>query len=124
MEGSQKKQAIEMSNIVIDPFFLGTVGFGGIIGFLIGYALKKIAKILAVIVGVFFAAILYFESNGIININWDKLQSIAQSTLSSFMGLITTAANGNSSTLLPIASLGLPLTGSAAAGFAIGFMKG
>jgi hypothetical protein len=40
------------------------------------------------------------------------------------MGLITTAANGNSSTLLPIASLGLPLTGSAAAGFAIGFMKG
>ena len=70
-----------MSNIVIDPSFLGTVGFGGIIGFLIGYALKKIAKILAVIVGVFFAAILYFESNGIININWDKLQSIAQSTV-------------------------------------------
>src|SRR6476660_9892984 len=113
-----------MSNIVIDPSFSGTVGFAGIIGFLIGYALKKIAKILAVIVGVFFAAILYFESNGTININWDKLQSIAQSTLSSFMGLITTAANGNSSTLLPIASLGLPLTGSAAAGFAIGFMKG
>jgi uncharacterized membrane protein (Fun14 family) len=55
-----------MSNIVIDLSFLGTVGFAGIIGFLIGYALKKIAKILAVIVGVFFAAILYFESNGTI----------------------------------------------------------
>ena len=41
-----------MSNNVSDPS--GTVGFGGIIGFLIGYALKKIAKILAVIVGVFF----------------------------------------------------------------------
>jgi uncharacterized membrane protein (Fun14 family) len=52
-----------MSNIVIDPSFLGVVGFGGIVGFLLGYALKKIAKILAVIAGVFFAAILYFESS-------------------------------------------------------------
>jgi hypothetical protein len=34
----------------------------------------------------------------------------------------TTAGSSNCSTLLPIASLGLPLTGSAA-GFAIGFMK-
>ena len=102
-----------------------TIGLGGIIGFLLGYALKKVAKILAVIIGVFFAPILYFESNGIININWDKLQGIAQSTVSSLTGLISTAGNGNnSSTLLPITSLGLPLTGSAAAGFAIGFMKG
>jgi predicted alpha/beta-hydrolase family hydrolase len=38
--------------------------------------------------------------------------------------MITTAGSSNSSTLLPITSLGLPLTGSAAAGFAIGFMKG
>jgi uncharacterized membrane protein (Fun14 family) len=102
-----------------------TIRLGGIIGFLLGYALKKVAKILAVIIGVFFAAILYFESNGIININWDKLRGIAQSTVSSLAGLISTAGNGNnSSTLLPITSLGLPLTGSAAAGFAIGFMKG
>jgi uncharacterized membrane protein (Fun14 family) len=102
-----------------------TIGLGGIVGFLLGYALKKVAKILAVIIGVFFAAIMYFESTGIMNINWDKLQSIAQSTISSLTGLITTTGNGNnSSTLLPITSLGLPLTGSAAAGFAIGFMKG
>jgi uncharacterized membrane protein (Fun14 family) len=101
------------------------IELGGIVGFLIGYALKKIAKILAVIAGVFFAAILYFESNGIMNINWDKLQSITQSTVSSLTGLITTTAGaGNSSALLPVTSLGLPLTGSAAAGFAIGFMKG
>ena len=37
--------------------------------------------------------------------------------------MITTARSSNSSTLLPITSLELPLTGSAA-GFAIGFMKG
>ena len=37
--------------------------------------------------------------------------------------MITTAGSINSSTLLPITSLRLPLTGSAAAGFAIGFVK-
>jgi hypothetical protein len=50
--------------------------------------------------------------------------SIAQITVSSLTGIITAAGSSNSSTLVPIASLGLPLTGSAAAGFAIGFMKG
>jgi len=49
--------------------------------------------------------------------------SIAQITVSSLTGMITTADSSNSSTLLPIASLALPLIGSSA-GFAIGFMKG
>jgi hypothetical protein len=38
--------------------------------------------------------------------------------------MITTAGSSNSSSLLAITSLGLPLTGRAAAGFAIGFMQG
>jgi hypothetical protein len=36
--------------------FVSTIGFGGIMGFLIGFMLKQIMKILAVIAGVFFAA--------------------------------------------------------------------
>ena len=39
--------------------FVSTVGFGGIVGFLIGFTIKRIMKILAVIAGVFFAALLY-----------------------------------------------------------------
>ena len=39
--------------------FVSTIGFGGIVGFLLGFALKRIMKILAVIAGVFFAALLY-----------------------------------------------------------------
>ena len=42
--------------------FVSTIGFGGIAGFLIGFALKRIMKILAVIAGVFFAALMYLES--------------------------------------------------------------
>jgi uncharacterized membrane protein (Fun14 family) len=115
--------------------FVGTIGFGGIAGFLVGFALKRIMKILAVIAGVFFAALTYLESQYIVNVNWDKLQTVSNSILST----ITTATNatttgggvgpiqsflGNNSTatttasILPItstmASLSIPLTGSTA----------
>jgi uncharacterized membrane protein (Fun14 family) len=125
--------------------FVSTIGFGGIVGFLIGFALKRIMKILAIIAGVFFAALLYLETQHIVNVNWDKLQTISNSVLST----ITTAANatsttsgvgsiqailGNNSTaaaathILPItstlANLGIPLTGSTAMGFTIGLLKG
>src|SRR5437764_15224090 len=113
--------------------FVSTIGFGGIVGFLVGFALKRIMKILAVIAGVFFAALLYLESQHIVNVNWDKLQTISNGIVST----ITTATNatsttggvgagpiqaifGNNSTaaasaILPItstmANLGIPLTG-------------
>src|SRR6266496_5913793 len=75
--------------------FVSTIGFGGIIGFLLGFALKRIMKILAVIAGVFFAALLYLESQHIVNVNWDKLQTISNSVLST---ITTTAATNTTST--------------------------
>src|SRR4026208_711438 len=68
-----------------------TIGFGDIVGFLIGFALKRIMKILAVIAGVFFAALLYLESQHIVNVNWDKLQTISNGVLSA----IATTATSN-----------------------------
>jgi len=126
--------------------FVSTIGFGGIVGFLVGFALKRIMKILAVIAGVFFAALLYLESQHIVNVNWDKLQTISNGILST----ITTATNatttggvgagpiqailGNNTGaaaathILPItstlANLGIPLTGSTAMGFTLGLIKG
>ena len=108
--------------------FVSTIGFGGI-------------------AGVFFAALLYLESQHIVNVNWDKLQSISNSVLST---ITTTAATNATSTtggvgagpiqailgnntgaaasILPItstmANLGIPLTGSTAMGFTIGILKG
>jgi uncharacterized membrane protein (Fun14 family) len=125
-----------------------TIGFGGIVGFLVGFALKRIMKILAVIAGVFFAALLYLESQHIVNVNWDKIQTISNGVLSTIT-TTTAATNATSTTggvgagsiqailgnntgaaasILPItstmANLGIPLTGSTAMGFAIGIMKG
>jgi uncharacterized membrane protein (Fun14 family) len=124
---------------------VSTIGFGGIVGFLVGFALKRIMKILAVIAGVFFAALLYLESQHIVNVNWDKLQTISNSVLLTIttipnatsttdgggMGAIQAFLGNNStaaSSILPItstmANLGIPLTGSTAMGFTIGIIKG
>jgi len=75
--------------------FVSTVGFGGIVGFLVGFMLKRIMKILAVIAGVFFAALLYLESQHIVNVNWEKLQTISNGILST---ITTTAATNATST--------------------------
>jgi uncharacterized membrane protein (Fun14 family) len=50
-------------------------------GFLIGFAVKNVLKVLAVGAGIFFAALMYLESQNIVNINWDKLQNASQNVL-------------------------------------------
>jgi uncharacterized membrane protein (Fun14 family) len=119
---------------------VSTIGFGGIAGFLLGFALKRIMKILAVIAGVFFAALLYLESQHIVNVNWDKLQTISNGILSTITTTATTNATsttggvgagpiqailgnntGAAASILPITST---LTGSTAMGFTLGIMKG
>ena len=50
-----------------------TLGGGFFVGILIGYALKKVIKLVAVIVGLFLAGLAYLQYNQIANINWNKL---------------------------------------------------
>ena len=45
----------------IIPFVSDLIGFGGIVGFLLGFALKRIMKILAVIARVFFGCSFVFR---------------------------------------------------------------
>jgi uncharacterized membrane protein (Fun14 family) len=61
---------------------LTSVGFSGLTGFLVGFAIKKVMKILAIGAGIFFAALMYLESQNIVNINWDKLQNASQNAVS------------------------------------------
>src|SRR5919198_1796277 len=83
---------------------LTTVGFGALTGFLLGFVIKKLFKILSIIAGIFFAALMYFEQQGILNINLGKLQSISQGVLSTVVNTVTTGGVGGSSapsSLLP-----------------------
>jgi uncharacterized membrane protein (Fun14 family) len=58
-----------------------TIGGGFFGGILIGYALKKIIKIGAIIAGFSLAALAYLQYQQIANMNWDRLQVISEDTL-------------------------------------------
>ncbi|MDQ3971499.1 MAG: hypothetical protein M3227_07410, partial [Thermoproteota archaeon] len=58
-----------------------TMGSGFFIGILIGYALKKVIKIVAVIVGLFLAGLAYLQYHQIAKINWNKLQTVSEGAI-------------------------------------------
>jgi uncharacterized membrane protein (Fun14 family) len=110
-----------------------TIGGGFFVGILIGYALKKVIKLLAVIVGLFLAGLAYLQYHQIANINWNKLQTVSEGTITTVSNAIimhipgfgdsshTAAATVSS---LALTSFYIPFTGSMSAGFTIGFIKG
>jgi uncharacterized membrane protein (Fun14 family) len=107
--------------------FTATIGGGFFVGVLIGYALKKVIKLLAVIVGLFITGLAYLQYHQIANINWNKLQTISEgaiTTLSNAIIQIQSSSDGHAAASLAMTSFGIPLTGSMSAGFTIGFMKG
>jgi uncharacterized membrane protein (Fun14 family) len=122
-------------NSIIESFgrAAATVGGGFFVGILIGYALKKVIKIATVIVGLFLAGLAYLQYHHVANINWNKLQTVSEGTITILSNAITqipgitSSANGHAvatSSSLAMTNLGIPLTGSMSAGFTIGFMKG
>lgn len=90
-------------------------GLGGVGGFIVGFALKKITKLFIIIAGIFIIALLYLGMNNIININYSALwNSIANS-----LGLAGQAA----SWIVTVISV-LPFIGSFGLGFLLGFKIG
>jgi uncharacterized membrane protein (Fun14 family) len=111
--------------MAIDLAFIGTsVGFGGIAGFLIGYAIKKAIKIMMMIIGLFFAALAYLNYQGIVTISWDKLGSTATGAATGLGSATGTIAGASGQVTPTLINFGIPLTGSFAAAFALGFIKG
>jgi uncharacterized membrane protein (Fun14 family) len=116
----------------IDNFNFNVVSMGGnfFAGILLGYAMKKIFKIAAVIVGLFISGLVYLQSQQITTINWDKFEQVSEGaviTLANITTMIDSSSTNNDDGIgLAISNLGsIPLTiGSMSAGFTIGFLKG
>ena len=112
-------------------FYLGnlatSVGIGGGLGFLVGYAVKKIFKIILVLAGLSIATLSYLQLQGIVAVNWDKLDSAARGTLTGFNATSQFPAVApalSEQILTAMSNSGIPLTGGLAAGFAFGFSRG
>jgi uncharacterized membrane protein (Fun14 family) len=50
-----------------------SIGGGFFVGILIGFDLKKVAKIVAIVIGLFFAGLAYLQYQHIVNIDWITL---------------------------------------------------
>jgi uncharacterized membrane protein (Fun14 family) len=103
------------------------VGGGFFVGVLIGYALKKVVKVVAVVVGLFFAGIAYLQYQQVININWAKLQGVSENAVTTLANATTQIpgfSGANHTTGLALSDIGIPVTGSMSVGFTIGFLKG
>jgi len=65
----------ELSNLLTP--IVSEVGIGGLGGFLSGWALKKAAKMVAVLIGVAFLGLQYLAYKGVIAIDYSALQDWA-----------------------------------------------
>ena len=96
------------------------VGGGFFGGLLLGYALKKVVKMIAIIVGLFIAGLAYLQYQQIASFNWDRIEG----TITGLANATTSTFNDHSIESLAMTNLGIPLASGMKAGFAIGFMKG
>ncbi len=101
----------------IDPQALGLqFGTGAVIGGLIGFFAKKVAKVVALVVGAELALFAFLEKKGYMSVKWDKLSG----------GLLTAGENAaavSGDWVGPVLSAAT-VTGGFAGGFYLGFRRG
>jgi uncharacterized membrane protein (Fun14 family) len=108
---------------------VSTVGGGFLAGTLIGYAVKKVLKFVAVIAGLFIAGLVYLQYQHVIIIDWTKLQGISQDGITTLGNALTHISNnigadhagvtGN----LALSNI-IPLASSTSAGIMLGLARG
>ena len=98
--------------------FVGTVGGGFLVGFITGYAIKKVIKIAAIIVGLFIAAIAYLQYQRIINVDWERVQAFSQNGIDWVADACFKYYRHDSFRNIS------KLVSSVSAGFAVGFVRG
>ena len=107
-------------------FMLTSVSSGGIAGFLIGYAVKKGIKIIIGIAGLFLASLAYLNYKGLVSVDWQSIASMSNKAIAEFSANSAGYASSvfDSQVVPTMMNFGVPLTGSFAAGFTLGCLKG
>ncbi|MDY6776763.1 MAG: FUN14 domain-containing protein [Candidatus Nanohaloarchaea archaeon] len=105
-----------MAESLLNSGLLVNAGSGAVLGFLSGYAAKIVAKIVAVVAGLFLLFVKWLESQGVVSIDWGSLGG----------GLVKIggAAASEAPSLADKIVTALGLGGGFAAGFYLGFRRG
>ena len=99
-----------------------TIGGGFFGGVLLGYTIKKVVKLIAVIAGLFIAGLAYLQYQQIASFDWNRIEGVVTATLGNVTSQISSSQDGVAASAM--SNFSIPLTSSMSAGFAIGFMKG
>jgi uncharacterized membrane protein (Fun14 family) len=103
-----------------------SAGGGFLFGTVAGYALRKVMKIAAVVVGLFVAALAYLSYKGLIDVKWVAMENVTRSTLTNASGQVVHALNSTATQFAAhpsaVTASGLPI--AAAVGFVPGVLMG
>jgi uncharacterized membrane protein (Fun14 family) len=61
--------------------FVFSAGGGFLFGAVVGFAIKKVMKIAAVVVGLFAAALAYLSYKGLIDVKWVAMENVTRSAV-------------------------------------------
>ena len=99
-----------------------SAGGGFLFGAIAGYAMKKVMKIAAIVIGFFVVGLSYLSYRGWIDVKWIEVENATKATLTSVAGQVGHALNNTASQFAAhstsIEATSLPM------GAAIGFMPG
>jgi uncharacterized membrane protein (Fun14 family) len=99
-----------------------SAGAGFLFGALAGYAIRKLIKLAAIVVGLFIVALTYLSYKGWLDVKWIPIENTAKGTLADITNQAMHALNNSASNFqthpTAIGSVGLPVAA------AVGFMPG
>jgi len=112
-------------NLPPEDFVFSASG-GFLFGTAAGFAIKKVMKIAAVVIGLFVAVLTYLSYRGLIDVKWVALEHATRSALTNATGQVVHALNNTATQFAAhpsaISTSGLPI--AAAVGFIPGLLTG
>ena len=101
-----------MSELPVEDF-LFSAGGGFLLGTVAGYAIKKVMKIAAVVIGLFVAALAYLSYRGWVDVKWAAMEDASRSTLTNASEQVVHALNNTATQFAShpsaVAASGLPI---------------
>src|SRR5215467_14305489 len=118
-------QGVLTSELPVEDF-LFSAGGGFLFGAVAGYAIKKVMKIGAVVIGLFVAGLAYLSYRGWVDVKWAAMEDASRSTLTNASDQVVHALNNTTTQFAThpsaLAATGLPV--AAMFGFIPGLLMG
>jgi uncharacterized membrane protein (Fun14 family) len=119
------KKRVVASELQIEEIVFSAAG-AFLFGTAAGYAIKKVMKIAAVVIGLFVAALACLLYKGLIDVKWIAMENATRSALTNASGQLVHALNNTATQFAAhpsaVSASGLPI--AAAVGFVPGILMG